>query len=591
MARTGSAGYFTHFQLHRDGAAEEPVELPDATRYMCAAAYLDRHFADAVIAELAEDEHRAVAPAVGYDVEPVLRHCVQARQLRLYRDIGLLAVLAVGGLLAPGFVALWLMVGAVVAAVRWLRSVLRRRRERRLVAGRRRVRAVPIILTIVALYLVCSCGFAGLAAMLRLQDALGGGSGGGYLPAPVPGEAALPVQDSGGYGGLLLRIGVVLILALGVLFWYKRTVYRVLTVDLGRGNTEHVAPDVPYRGLRERVEQVAAAQYGNIALHSGRNPFIGAGPVQNSWSMSLDLRPTGKGSHRGERIPIDPVALHQHVRQRLREMYGETLRDEEKITGLVLSDHVVGAGEREHDELIEPRHLRPYSVANREAIDAIIRQPQGRLRHYLRAVVGSEGREIMSPDGRTVASRQDQQIAVSTFLYLAVEGGMLYAEFVACVMPPLRTEYLVIDRWVPETLTVRAFGEALRAMFTEVVAAPYGLTRSLATIAGYSGRMRRADRASRQYRYYDYGARISIRELAALAEPDSYLQALDAEKYYKLVERAITGAILDFLADQKVDTTEYETRANAVLNAGVIITGGTFAGPVAAGAGAVATQA
>lgn len=592
MTRTGKTGYFTHFRMRQGNGRNEPVDLEDVTRYMCAAAYLDPGFADATIAELVEDEHRAVVPSVGYDVEPVLRHCFRARALRLRRDVALLAVLAVGLLLAWQIFVLWLFLGVIVASARRIRAFLRSLTVRRTVGGRAAGRMVPILVTAFTLLVVCYCGAGGIALLSKSGlPGLGGDDPVG-LPSMDDGGQTVPEVPDQGVGGLLLRMTFVLVLALVVLFWYRRTLYRILTVELGRGNEEHYPPDAPNSQLEKRVERVAAAQYGNIALHSGRNPFIGGGAVHNSWSMSLELLPAGTRSSRSERIAIDPVALHGHIRQRLRGMYGETLRDEEKITGLVLSDHIVAIGERECDELIEQRRYRPFSVASRAAIDAIIRHPQGHLRYYLRAVVGSEGREILGGGGPkdVVAARQDQQIAVSTFLYLAVEGGMLYAEFVATVMPPLRPEYMVIDRWVPERVDLRAALESFPALFTDLPAAPLGAVRSVSTMLGYGRRMRRADRACQEFRYYDYGARLSVRELAARGAPLSYLQDLDAEKYYKLIERAVTSAVLEFLADHNVDTTEYETRANTVLNAGVIITGGQFNGPVAAGAGAVASQ-
>jgi hypothetical protein len=82
---------------------------------------------------------------------------------------------------------------------------------------------------------------------------------------------------------------------------------------------------------------------------------------------------------------------------------------------------------------------------------------------------------------------------------------------------------------------------------------------------------------------YNYGARASVRELAAAPDLDTYLQRLDAEKYTKLIEMRISSALLDFLRGQDVDTSEYENRVNVIHNSGVLISGGTVSGAFAAG--------
>lgn len=74
-----------------------------ATRYLCAAAYSDRRFADWVIFDLLEGRNRATAPLYGVDAVPIIRHCVRAQRQRLIRDLVLTAMLVAAAL---GFVLL-----------------------------------------------------------------------------------------------------------------------------------------------------------------------------------------------------------------------------------------------------------------------------------------------------------------------------------------------------------------------------------------------------------------------------------------------------------------------------------------------------
>jgi hypothetical protein len=74
-----------------------PTQQSESTRYLCAAAYLDRGFANQVITKVLEEEHRAVAPSYGVDVVPVVRHCLTAERRRRLRDLALIGVVLVGG--------------------------------------------------------------------------------------------------------------------------------------------------------------------------------------------------------------------------------------------------------------------------------------------------------------------------------------------------------------------------------------------------------------------------------------------------------------------------------------------------------------
>jgi hypothetical protein len=75
------------------------------TRYLCAAAYLDAAFADEVIDQVVEQEHRAIGACHGVDLVPVVRHSLAARQLHALRNWALGLVLAgvvLGGVLLDG---------------------------------------------------------------------------------------------------------------------------------------------------------------------------------------------------------------------------------------------------------------------------------------------------------------------------------------------------------------------------------------------------------------------------------------------------------------------------------------------------------
>lgn len=65
----------------------------DLTRYLCAAAYLDRDYATSLVGQVAAEPHLGVAPAPACDVPVVLRHAYLANVRRNYRDLVLAALL------------------------------------------------------------------------------------------------------------------------------------------------------------------------------------------------------------------------------------------------------------------------------------------------------------------------------------------------------------------------------------------------------------------------------------------------------------------------------------------------------------------
>jgi hypothetical protein len=80
-----------------------PPPTTEASRYLSAAAYLDRRFADRVVERVLRERHRAVAPSYGVDLHAVVRHCLAARRRRFARALVLTALLLVP---LPAFVYL-----------------------------------------------------------------------------------------------------------------------------------------------------------------------------------------------------------------------------------------------------------------------------------------------------------------------------------------------------------------------------------------------------------------------------------------------------------------------------------------------------
>jgi len=68
----------------------ESWKTSETSRLLCAAAYLDRHFREEVIASCVHEKHRAIAPSFGVDMTTVVRHCHTAKRKLDNREVWLL---------------------------------------------------------------------------------------------------------------------------------------------------------------------------------------------------------------------------------------------------------------------------------------------------------------------------------------------------------------------------------------------------------------------------------------------------------------------------------------------------------------------
>jgi hypothetical protein len=243
--------------------------------------------------------------------------------------------------------------------------------------------------------------------------------------------------------------------------------------------------------------------------------------------------------------------------------------------------------------LIDDRNSLPYSLAGDRAIEAIINHPQADIRCYQRVTVGTQGQTVRTRTGRVLAPAEYQDLALSAFLYLAIEGRMLYAQFVMNAMPPIRRPFRIVDM-LPSYTTgmivrrvVREHGPRSAADGllgpVRLVRTLYGMAKEGLTLGG---------RAPAAFVVYDYGARLSVREEAAEPTFRTFMQTLDADKYTNLIERRINEAVLDHLQRCHVDVTAYREQAAVVMNNPFIMNGGSISGSQIAvgGAGARITQ-
>ncbi|MFC5183997.1 hypothetical protein [Actinomadura harenae] len=608
----GTAPAFGHVS---PGPAASGRPMQNTTRHLCAAVYLNRAVCALVIDEYLRDEHRAVVPSFGFDLDPVIRHALRARRLRISRDVLLALAWTLLLALAPGIAVSvgWALVSPAIAArIRW-RSLAWPWRV--VTAG---ALTLPFVYALLAPVLT--------TAAMTSSDA----------EEPVHWNiqrlwTVFQVQHP------LATLALAFLCFALIYFGHLALLFWTLSRELAPG-AHGPGPRVFSPRVEVLLERIRAAQLGNVTLYSGDNPFVGAGPVWSgltrAWSIVLELdRPGGgplDGESGGDPLSMespgrpDPMTMHRRVQESVRAMRdewppspdgtppdrGSWLPPNERVTGLNTGWHVVAPGLCEQWErpvgASDPRPFRghplidgaarlPYSLAGDEAVDALVRHPQGAVRCFQRITVGAQSQPVLRRDGGPLAPAADRDQTLTTFVYLAVEGRMLYGQFVATVLPPVRSEFRVVDllsAWsVPVLLGQavrvgwRGFAEAVLLPVPRTVAAAWGMAGG--ALAAASG----GDPTARTVR--DYGSRLSVRELVADTDVDDFLQATDVDKYAKLIERRVNEALLDYLGTEcGVDVSAFREQAGTLLNQGVIMTGGRVDGQISvAGSGSRVRQA
>ncbi len=548
-ASSGDGGpFFEH------AAPRAAGPLSNATRFLCAAAYLDRGFANRVIGHLLASR-RAVAPSLNFDVGPVIRHCLRARRNLLIRDILLTAVVLVGLYADPpptfDFVLIALVLGLLLPQAHW---------RQRSAGGR----------VLFAAAIAGSIAVVGVVSVVLAVSALASAfTSGSSWPAVLRHE---------------IEIGITFVILLGVTggiqFGFIRSTFRTLIEHLRRG----APPPRPSSSQAEkRIALVEGAQWGNVTLYAGEDPFIGAGrPLdEKHWSIAIKLEPAESGRQplrpregTGGEVVIDPVALHAKIRDSLLRLNDPLLPVNERVAGLTVSDRLVGSGLlRWESPLVDAGLRTPYSLASQDAVEALIRYPQSGLRYYQHVAVNDVGPAVTA-NGQTVLDAVDQGIAVSAFVYAAVEGRMFYLQFVMTELPPIASAYRVIDLW-PSLSSAKFWRRtlllAVETVFSSIIFAPAGIWGTFRLWL----RERRWDEGSVVADGSvagSLGTEISVRELAIGHDRGGYIGELDVEKYQKIIQRMLLETVQDFLVAQGVDTSAFEGSANRI-NGDVYVVG------------------
>jgi hypothetical protein len=334
--------------------------------------------------------------------------------------------------------------------------------------------------------------------------------------------------------------------------------YSVVARRMLRGQFEPERDGSPGLRYRQILDQIDAAQSGNVTVYSGFTPFVGVGYEHGGgWSFSVNLSEgaTGLGGPQSPK-PIDLTELYSYISTDI-EALG--------IPNVTLHDRLYADGRRiaEDPALLADRLRRPVTSVSPAAVAAAVGKAGEHVRYYkVIRVVGWGG-----------------EVVLSIFLrFLKVERS-LFVEASYFLLPPLNDACHVVDRIHPSPSgrdNVRLLWESILATPLLWARAPLAVGASMTAPLRYEWRARRLQRQAAANPDFDYGARTSVRDEQKSANYRQYFQQLDRDLYVKVVERQLLDSLCNFLVAHDIDTSQMRQRGTTILNNGVMMTGGVI---------------
>jgi hypothetical protein len=434
------------------------------TRYLCAAAYLDPLFADEVIDQVVDQEHRAIGACHGVDLVPVVTHSLAAKRRHALRNW--LLALVLGGVVT----------GSIV-----------------LDGGQITFLTLPLLFWGIVMTEQCAVRFGVIAGHLLPHN---------YDP--------------------------------------------------------HAVSVQPTRQQQRRLAEIDRDQVGNLTVYSGFGPFVGAGVSLEPWSFSINVG-VGKQELGARREPkaFEVEELYDHIAAELAAL---------SLPGLELEDRLYVNGRdirRQGAVFFDDAAERPRAAVAPEVVRAYLRRPTHAVRHY--KVI-----QVTDWQGELVWSMCFRFVKVADSLFMESSDFLLL---------PVKERYHEIDGIHPVPTLSDLGRVAVTSIWTAAVLAflwPLLAARKAIRWFRQSSDRRGLRRQLRDDLFFDFGAAVSLREMASSNRYHRYFQRLDKEMYAKVLEQRVFALLVEFLDDHDIDTSELADRQSTILNNGVMVSGGTL---------------
>jgi hypothetical protein len=541
---------------------------------MMAGAHLDDEFAAQAVDEVLLQDRRAVAPSYGCDAVPVLRECVRSQARRFLRD-----VVVCFSIFVCIFNALYLILTWIFSATAWLfaRGVVdwRQQRSGRVWSG------AGIWWRTLAVYLLCFWLFTFIGVILIELVASPTGDS-------FDAETGTPVIDNFfaiffAFSSLIFLIIIPAVIFLeAILRWQSlRDLGRQRQASSNRGakGPTGAFEEWVLKHFAARLDHVGAAQYGNVTVYRGFQPFVGSGKHVYTWSTAIELM-------NDDGTPATHAFTPQDLYDRVTEGVGllrniGTAQGQQPIQALQIVDRFFVAGDAlranpETSQLLRDAGRPPSQYIDPASSQRLVNSPPERVRHY----------RCFRIDG------WQGEVVTTIFLHAARDGRMLYLEFNLYVLFPVKSRYYLVDWFgkAPTGSLLSVLWPAAKFCALAPILAFTSLYRTVRVVVRRAAEHVIDEGGLEQPSEIDFGAAVGVRDLAARQDFGNYFQLLDSDKYLSIVERRVLESVGSFLRECGISTREFAERKTTILNSSIQVLGGNFQGATSIGHGSRAAQ-
>ncbi|WP_234356774.1 hypothetical protein [Streptomyces sp. NBRC 110028] len=522
---------------------------------LCAGAYLDDDFRDAVVDELLVHEERVVAPSLGIDASRVLAHALRARRLEAGWILLLIGLWLLHALLAKGFFPVFLLSCGLLLLATWARGGASGPFRADypgsdgIAPARRRLAAV---LRVAGVLLLVAYVISALELVLGDEPD----------PSALESDVLRGLTAGAGAGAAWAALLIPAAMAAAVAL-HREHVARVLSTDLDPRTFAAPDDDPAERSgsarLRRVRELIRREQHAPVILYHDQHPFLGAGTAHATWTLAVELRPReGRTA-----VPLDNRVILERIRPLVENLRTPSARPpardparsasvprqsvevRDRLRGLELDECVFVKATG-----LRSRSLAPHGEAHfeRERAEAVEEGGEVR-RHFLRIRVGAWQEEVVT----------------TVFVRVHTQGGMLMVEFAPHVLRPIRPDFRAIDRLTDSHRRGGLPGKVLWALARTPTAAGRVLIHGFRMIAFFLRMYTGAYAAA-----IPDGPWRSVRELGSDGSA-SLFQEMDVSRYLKSVEDRVANGVRQALDEAGWETGEFEQKIINVSGGGIFI--------------------
>ena len=313
------------------------------------------------------------------------------------------------------------------------------------------------------------------------------------------------------------------------------------------------APDPPADSDRKRLEKVAERRDGNLVVFSGHSAFIGSGKPIYHRRLVLDV---SRGEESEEGDPQDPLEFNSRdLHRALISAFGnQGLGDTKAGLANVFAEERL---------FVNGLHIQPSSNLLLKHLEP---PPTCVGDYYLQVATLHP-----TPDARTYVCVEmpgwQGQLVVTLFARAVHAGGCLYVEWSFRVLPPLRKEYLQIDKLFEGSAYQQlesSLVTGIRGVLPALLMSPYHVLRNCRRSWAARNEYSRQASQIRRGCVFDYGALPSIREEACGRERHHYFLARDEYMYLLLAQKTLIRAVENFLRDHRVSLGQFNDQVKII---------------------------